>query len=84
MIITIDTAKDSNEEIQKAIAFLSSLLPQSPDKPKQEDSDIPPQTGDILSQFFDTPPSEQEKQPPPEEKKEGEYIELPKVIAYNW
>ncbi len=72
MIITIDTAKDSAEEIEKAIHFLSTLISLSP-----EPQEITPQAGEAFTQLFDAP----EQQPLIEEKKE----EPPaKVMTYTW
>lgn len=74
MIITIDTSKDSAEEIEKAIHFLSTLINISMQPPPQE---ITPQAGEAFTQLFDAA----EQQPIIEDKKE----EPPaKVMTYTW
>ncbi len=91
MIITIDTTKDSEADIGKAILFLSGLINSShlsiQQQPLQETA-IAQDTGDVFAQLFDTPqqaveqPSHltQTTQTAPE--KGGE--PFPKVIAYGW
>ncbi|MBI4440668.1 hypothetical protein HY639_00730 [Candidatus Woesearchaeota archaeon] len=87
MIITIDTTRDSEEEIGKVIAFLSSLINKVPvqENPPPTEMNVSPQATDVFSQLFDTP---EQKSPPVQPEtaatKEDEYLELPKVVAYKW
>lgn len=91
MIITIDTAKDSPEEIEKLITFLSHIAGKSYALQNQLPvSEITPETTNAFSQLFDTPetslvqplttepglPATNPQPQAPESK--------PKVMVYGW
>ena len=95
MIITIDTSKDTEQDILKAINFLSSLVnPQSlvgQYQQYQESSaqpDITPQAGDAFTQMFDNPvPTDQVVQDSTEEMHkvvEDNKENPPKIVYYTW
>ena len=90
MIITIDTVKDTPEDIQKAVQFLSSLVSMTVQmQAPQQEMQTTAETNDAFAQLFDMPATEQSAIPPmnAQEKtddKSRDFVELPKVIAYRW
>lgn len=95
MIITIDTTKDSEEDILKAITFLNSIINKTL---RMQDTPI----GDAIANIFDAAPASASA--PAEqkelsgtlngadssifigasEKREEPLHQIPKVIAYGW
>ncbi len=56
MIITIDTSKDSHQDLRKLIKFLQHHVGESTYDNKPLDNDLPTQSAGMFDMFGDSPP----------------------------